>query len=125
MSQPASVTIRPARRDEQEYGDALADQSQGDLVGAGVEGAAQDRQGQLGRPTAAVEDGGLGVARVESRVVAGQRAALAQGLRAEVAVIQVERVATREDGSVVDQRGPGMFGAEQAQGEPPLPEEEE
>jgi len=75
----------------------------GQLVRGGAVAAAGQRQGQFGGPAAAVEDRRLGVAGVEGGVVARRAAALAQGPGAEVAVVEVQRVAARQDRPVVEQ----------------------
>ncbi len=85
--QPESA---PAQPHEQRHG--RADHGDHQLVRTRVPASAVEGKGQLGWPTTAVEYRRLRIARVEIGVVAGQAAAVEQGVSAEVAVVEVKRM---------------------------------
>ena len=109
---------------EQQPGPRGAQGREPDLVGRGAVAPPREGEDHLGGVAAAVKDRGFGVAGVESRVVAGQGAALVQRAGAQVAVVEVQGVPAGQDRPVVEEPVERPVGAEQAEGQPALPGEQ-
>ena len=88
------------------------------LYAAGRVLAAGQEEEEFGGAAAAVEDGRLGVAGLELRIVAGGDAAGREGAGAERAVVEVEWMASREYRAVIGDRGPGRSGPKSASASP-------
>ena len=116
-------TRSPRRSGQQQRGQETA-QGQADLVGCRLISSAGQEEKQLGGTAAAVEDWGLWVSSLETGVVAARGAALDQRLSAEVAVIEVQRMSSGEDGDVAEQVLPAVDRAEQGQRQPTVPKQQ-
>src|SRR5262249_38942017 len=94
---------------------------QAELVRCGLILPATKEEKQLGRPAAAVENGSLGIARLKRRVVARQPAVAQERARPECAMIEVERMAARDERPFIEERLPGTVEPEQRQRQPAVP----
>ena len=121
---PAGPEPHSARRHGKQQRHQQAANRQAGLISGRSKRFASQCQEQLRRPAAAVKQRRLRIARLERRIEAAQRAALAKRTGAETAVVQVQGVLSRDDRLVVEEPSPGLLGPEKRQRHPCLPGEQ-